>query len=110
MHDCSGLAAAHHTESAVVPDVRMCQILDMNSNDFTCLYSILLNVIDRSKAFGIDTPCVTFDQPLWLKALEVSKAKDLNILCRLGPFHVMMIYLGSLGSLMSGSGLAEVLQ
>jgi hypothetical protein len=67
-------------------------------------------VIDRSKALGIDTPCVTFDQPLWLKAVEVSKAKGLNILCRLGPFHVIMSYLGSLGSFMSSSGLAEVLQ
>jgi hypothetical protein len=82
----------------------------MNSNDLTCIYSTLVYVIDRSKALGIDTPCVTFGQPLWLKGVEVSKAKDLNILHRLGPFHVMMIYLGSLGSLMSSSGLAEVLQ
>lgn len=33
----------------------------------------------------------------------------LNIVCRLGPFHMLMSYLGSLGGVMSGSGLSEVL-
>ena len=53
------------------------------------------------------TPCITFDQPLWLKATEIIQAKSLQIVCRLGGFHTMMSFLGSLGTMMRGSGLSE---
>jgi len=53
--------------------------------------------------------CITFDQPLWLKAIEISKAAALNsIVCRLGGFHLRMSFLGSVGTVMHGSGLQEV--
>lgn len=67
-------------------------------------------IIDCSVTLGIEQPCIIFDQPLWLKTVEVCLAKGLNIVCRLGPFHMLMSYLGSLGSVMSGSGLSEALQ
>jgi hypothetical protein len=89
MHDCSSSEA---DGNALVSDVQMCPIIDMNYNDFNCIYSTLLYIIKRAKALGIDTP-------LWLKAVEVSFAKRLNIVCRLGSFYVIMSYLGSLGSL-----------
>ena len=53
---------------------------------------------------------MTFDQPLWLKAVEIVKAKSLNIVCRLGRFHVMMSFMGSIGSMMKGSGLEDILE
>ena len=51
------------------------------------------------------TPAITFDQPLWLKALGIAKSKGLNIVCRLGGFHTPMSFLGSIGTLMDGSGI-----
>jgi hypothetical protein len=69
----------------------------------------LLYIIEHCKILSVTTPCVTFDPPLWLKAVEVTVVQNLNIVCRLGPFHMMMSYLGSLGSVMLGSGLTEVL-
>ena len=59
---------------------------------------------------NIPTPCITFDQPLWLKAVEIIKAKEMNIVCRLGGFHTLMSFLGSIGSMMKGSGLEESLE
>ena len=59
---------------------------------------------------NIPTPCITFDQPLWLKAVEIIKAKSLNIVCRLGSFHTMMNFMGSIGSMMKSSGLKEALE
>ena len=59
---------------------------------------------------NIPTPCVTFDQLLWLKAVEIIQAKPLNIVCRLGGFHTMMSFIGSIGSMMKGSGLEEALE
>ena len=52
---------------------------------------------------------VTFDQPLWLKATEIANAKSMNIVLILGGFHLMKSFMGSIGSLMKGSGLSEAL-
>ena len=57
----------------------------------------------------IQSPCITFDQPLWIKAVEIIKSKSMNIVCRLGGFHRMMSFMGSLGTMMKGSGLEEAL-
>lgn len=61
------------------------------------------------------TPIITFDQPLWWKALMIIETEPtgsvLNYLVlRLGGFHTEMSFLGSIGYLMTGSGLWEVLQ
>jgi hypothetical protein len=58
----------------------------------------------------IPTPCITFNQPLWLKATDIIKAKSMKIVCRLGGFHTMMSFMGSIGSMMKGSGLEEALE
>ena len=50
------------------------------------------------------------DHPLWLKAVDVIHSHQLNIVCQLGPFHTMMSYLGSIGAVMAGSGLTELLE
>ena len=55
-------------------------------------------------------PCITFDQPLWLKAMGIIKEKDLNIVCHLRGFHMLMSFLGSIGKLMVGAGLEEVFE
>ena len=34
----------------------------------------------------------------------------MNIVCRLGGFHTLMSFLGSIGSMMKGSGLEEALE
>ena len=58
--------------------------------------------------FFIPCACITFDQPLWLKASGIAKDQHLDIVCRLGGFHMLMSFLGSIGKLMAGSGLDEV--
>jgi len=54
--------------------------------------------------------CVTFYQPLWLKAVEITKTAALNdIVYRLRGFHVMMSFLGSIKTVILGSGLEELM-
>ena len=60
------------------------------------------------------TPVITFDQPLWWKASMIlqgePKDSDLRkIVLRLGGLHAQMSFLGTIGHLMAGSGLHEVL-
>ena len=78
-------------------------ILDMDPNDPTCIYSVLLFISKQAEHLNIETPVITFDQPLWLKALV--NAKLMQIVLILGGFHLMMSFLGSIGS-----GLKDALQ
>ena len=53
---------------------------------------------------------IIFDQSLWLKATDIIFSKQLNIVCRLGGFHLIMSFLGSIGKLMEKSGIEEALE
>ncbi|CAC5392561.1 unnamed protein product [Mytilus coruscus] len=58
---------------------------------------------------------LTYDQPLYWKALTIidnePKESDLkSIVLRLGGFHLEMSFLGSIGNIMSGSGLAKLME
>ena|SRR6218665_2066019 len=53
---------------------------------------------------------ITFDQLLFLKSVETIKSKGMNVFCRLGGFHTLMSFLGSIGTLMGGSGLTDALE
>ena len=57
----------------------------------------------------IPTP-VTFDQPLWYKAMGIKAEQHLQIVIRLGGFHTMISFMGCTGMLMRGSGLADLLE
>ena len=82
-------------------------IIDLSPTDPTCIYTTLEFVIDQAKSLNVRTPVLRFDQPFWLKATEIANCKSMNIVLILGGFHLMMSFMGSIGSLMKGSGLSE---
>ena len=87
-------------------------IIDMPPTDIQCVYSTL-KVIQVISAKYNRTPVCTFHQALWWKALQVINAphSDMsNIVIRLGGFHTLMSFLGSVGYIMANSGLDAVLQ
>ena len=53
---------------------------------------------------------VTFDQPLYMKAAAIVAASpDLTrVFVRLGGFHMLMSYMGSIGNIRTGIGLEEL--
>ena len=86
----------------------------LDPTDMTCIYSTLLFVSKQAKWYGF-TPILTFDQPLWWKALNIIQnepsGSDLQlIVLRLGGFHIEMSFLGCIGHLMAGSSLQELLE
>jgi len=90
-------------------------MIDMNPSDVTCISSTLNFVTEHAKEHRIANPIITFDQPLWLKAFDIIQSEpadsDLRkVIVRLGAFHAEMSFLGSIGHLMAGSGLREVLE
>ena len=59
--------------------LKLLPTLDFNPSDETCIYSTFLFVFIEGQRIGILVPCITFDQPLWLKTMGIIKEKDLKI-------------------------------
>jgi hypothetical protein len=102
-HVCTG-------EYRPAADILIMPLIDMNPSDSHCIFSTLCFIERQAKRLNILMPCITFDQPLWIKAVEIIQATKMNAVCRLGGFHTIMSYLGSIGCLMGGSGLSEALE
>ena len=89
-------------------------MIDVNPSDSTCIYSIPMFVSQHAQRHGV-IPIITFDQPLWWKALMIMKSESVGsdlrgiILC-LGGFHIEMCFFRFIGHLMASSGLQEMLE
>jgi hypothetical protein len=92
-----------------VSEIRLLPIIDLNLNDLTSIYSTLLFVERQAKILNMPTACITFDQPLYSKAVEISLSSRMDVVCRLGGFHLLMNFLDAVGYIMQGSGLSEAL-
>lgn len=82
-------------------------------NDYDIVYTALLSAVEKCKAVGQKACIVTFDLPLYMKAHDIvhnaeptSYVKD--VVVRLGGFHLLMSFLGSIGYVMAASGLEDV--
>ncbi|KAK3918977.1 DegV domain-containing protein MG450 [Frankliniella fusca] len=74
----------------------------------TIIFTCLLFAAEQGQKFF----SVTFDQPLYWKATEIVLASPANsqlrnIIVRLCGFHLLLSFMGSIGHLMSGSGLED---
>ena len=92
-------------------------MINLNECDPLCIYSTLRFVVNQARFYNV-TPVLTFDRPLTLvsdRALTIIQSQpngtELNqIVLHLGGFHMQMSFLGSIGHLMAGSGLQELLE
>ncbi|CAH3177828.1 unnamed protein product [Porites lobata] len=90
-------------------------MIDMNPSDVTCVSSTLKFVSEHAQRHNIANPIVTFDQPLWWTAFNIIQTEQADsdlrkVILRLGAFHTEMSFLGTIGHLMAGSGLRELLE
>ena len=104
----------HHGDHPGKASVMFLPMIDLNSSDTTCIYSTLTYVCEHARRHGV-APIITFDQPLWWKALVIIQCEPLGsdlkrIVLRLGGFHAEMSYLGCIGHIMASSGLQELLE
>lgn len=55
-------------------------IVNLQPTDETCVHSTLAFISTQAEFLNITTPCVTFDQPLFIKALDIVLAEKMNII------------------------------
>jgi hypothetical protein len=94
----------HKTRVEILP------FINLDPSNPSTIYTALSFAKKEYDLHGINTCFVTFDQPLYIKAAEiVAASKDLpNVVVRLGGFHLLMSYMGSVGYIMDGSGLSTL--
>ena len=86
-------------------------MIDLTPSDATCVRFTLEYIVDHASRYNT-TPVITFYQQLWWIAYMVIKAQSREsplrqIILILGRFHTYMSFLGSIGSLMAGTGLKD---
>lgn len=82
-------------------------------SDYDTILTSLLEAVKNSKRCSQKTTFITFDQPLYWKARDIVGAADptsdlKNVVVRLDGFHLLMSFMGSIGMIMSGSGIEEL--
>ena len=101
---------AHPGRSSVV----FLPMIDLDPGNMSCIFSTLHYICAQAKSFSV-TPVITFDQPLFWKALLIIESEQSwsalkKIVLRLGGLHTEMSFLGCVGHLMAGSGLEQILE
>ena len=91
-----------------VHQVEFLLFIDLDPNNMSAIFKTLIFVSDQCKKHKVE-PVVTFDQPIWLKAMMIKKKNSLPITILLGNFHTQMSFLGSIGYVMKTSGILELL-
>ena len=104
------LAALVICNQQLLEYVQVLPTVDLSASNPTAIYSVLQYICKKAAKLNIETPCITFDQPLYIKAFEKSKSLQMNIVIRLSGFHLLMSFLGSIGNVMEGSGLKDGLE
>ena len=94
--------------------VQFLPMIDMDPSNLTCIYSTLSFIVDHTKRYNL-IPIITFDHPLWWKALlivlnEPGDSDMKSIVLRLGGLHIQMSFLRCIGHIMAGSRLQDVLE
>ena len=90
--------------------IEILPVIDADPNSYTAIHTTLLNCIYQSDTKPGTPIIVTFDFPLWIRATEIVLSLKMPIVVRLGGFHLLKSYLGSVGHIMSGSGIEDLIK
>ena len=86
--------------------IEFLRIINGNPNDMQTIYTTIMRAIKGTR----NPPAIlTFDLPLFIKASRIVKEQKLEVVVRLGGFHFLKSFLGCIGYIMEGSGLAEAM-
>lgn len=85
-------------------------LLDMQPSDVSCVLSTLKYIQLTAKKLN-QTPKLTFDLPLYVKAAKLKlEYEDLDdVVIFLGQFHQQKAFITAITTLMTGSGLSAIL-
>ncbi|KAK6168833.1 hypothetical protein SNE40_020007 [Patella caerulea] len=102
--------AASSKDTISVDDIHILPLLDLNPTDESTIFSLICYVDKQARQCKMPCTTITFDQPLYIKAVEVTAAIQCEtVVVRLGGFHTLMNAVGAIFHLMRGSGIEEAM-
>eukprot|EP00794_Sanderia_malayensis_P020950 gene20950-23000_t len=104
----------HNGEHPGQSSIIFMPMIDMKSSDESCIMSTMHFVAEQAERYNM-SPILTFDKPLYWKGIEIQLSEDdssvlKKIVLRLGGLHTTMSFLGSIGHIMTSSGLQAILE
>jgi hypothetical protein len=97
-----------------ISEVVFLPLIDLSASSDSCVFSTLTFLAEQAIRYN-KTPIITFDQPLYWKAMMIiANSKYYSspirqIVWKLGGFHRLMSFIGCIGQLMEGIGLQYLL-
>ena len=90
-----------------VSDVVALPFINLDPTNLSTIYTALLFAQSEASKYNRNYCIVTFDQPLFIKAVYIITAipELANVVARFGGFHLLMSFMGATGFIMTGSGL-----
>ena len=104
------MKVAMHSDKYERTRLETLPFINLDPSNLSTIYTALCFAQKQCEIHGLRVCPVTFDQPLYIKAAGiVASSQELDkVIVRLGGFHLLMSYLGSIGQIMTGSGLSEL--
>ena len=97
-----------HNSSEKSPSSNVYQrIIDSNPNDYSTINSALLPCIQLEKP---NYAAIPFDLPIWLKAFDLILSQRMQIIPKLGCFHLLKSYLATFDVIFDDSGLYDIIK
>ena len=85
--------------------ISILNFVNFNPSDCSTLYTALCYAQDICDKSNIKFCLVTFDQPLYIKSVEIlehHKTELKSLFIRTGGFHTVMSFMGAIGTIMDG--------
>lgn len=108
------MSSVNYTATISCTKIEPLPFVNLDPSNLHSIYTALTFAAETSERYG-KCCIVTFDQPLFLKAVDIVEGSNSTqilgkVIVRLGGFHMLMSFMGSIGHLMSGSGIEDLWQ
>lgn len=101
------LEKVSHKIDYSVSRILILPIINEDPSNPQTIYAALHCAANHAKQIQMDTCFVTFDYALWIKAKQIlcnTQDEELkSVQLRLGGFHLLMLYLKAVGTIMAGT-------
>lgn len=98
--------ASIQTEIAYLP------LWDSSPTQLSTVYTVMLSLQNLTRHLGQKNTIVTFDQAIYKLAKEIQWKRPEqfeDMVVRMGGFHIMLNYLGTIGKMIADAGVHELL-
>ena len=101
---------ARLSEPSVKTEIGYLPLWDSEPKDLTTIYSIMKAIQAITHHLGQENTIITFDQAIYKLAKEIQWKNPVEFsdtVIRMGGFHILLNFMGTIGKMMDGSGIIE---